>query len=99
MEQAYLLRGAEVQVAEEERVALPEDHYFRDDLIGIDVYLEGEVLLGKVDSILATGGNDVYVVKKDDREYLIPALKSVVKKIDILKKEMVIFPMEGLLDL
>jgi len=99
LEQAYLLRGAEVQVAEEERVALPEDHYFRDDLIGIDVYLEGEVLLGKVDSILATGGNDVYVVKKDDREYLIPALKSVVKKIDILKKEMVIFPMEGLLDL
>jgi 16S rRNA processing protein RimM len=99
-EQADLLRGAEVQVAEAERVALPEDHYFRDDIIGLDVYSEVEgILLGKVDSILETAGNDIYIVKKDDREYLIPALKSVVKKIDISKKVMMICPMEGLLDL
>lgn len=98
-EQADLLRGAEIQIAEEERVALPEDHYFRHEIIGLNVYLEGDILLGKVDSILETGGNDVYVVKKEHREYLIPALKSVVKKIDIVKNEMIICPMEGLLDL
>ena len=98
-EQADLLRGGEIQIAEEERVALPEDHYFRHDIIGLSVYLEGDILLGKVESILETGGNDVYVVKKENREYLIPALKSVVKKIDIVKNEMMICPMEGLLDL
>lgn len=103
-EQADLLRGGEIQIAEEERVTLPEDHYFRHEIIGLnvyleDVYLEGHILLGKVDSILETGGNDVYVVKKENREYLIPALKSVVKKIDIVKNEMIIRPMEGLLDL
>ncbi len=105
-EQADLLRGAEVQISEEERVVLPADHYFRHEIIGLDVYLEGEaVLLGKIEAILETGGNDVYVVKSDNqndqnkKEYLIPALKSVVRKIDILKKEMLICPMEGLLDL
>jgi len=98
-EQAALLRGGEIQVSEEERVTLPVDHYFRDQIIGIDVYLEGEILLGKIDAILETGGNDVYVVKKDSGEALIPALKSVVKHIDLLKNKMIICPMEGLLDL
>jgi len=98
-EQADLLRGGEIQIAEEERVALPANHYFRYEIVGLNVYLEGDVLLGKIDSILETGGNDVYVVKSSDKEYLIPALKSVVKKIDIVKNEMIICPMEGLLDL
>jgi 16S rRNA processing protein RimM len=98
-EQAASLRGGEIQVREEERVALPEDHYFRHEVVGLDVYLEEGKFLGRVDSILDTGGNDVYLVKESDREYLIPALKSVVKKIDLSKNEMIICPMEGLLDL
>lgn len=100
LEQAELLRGGEIQVAAQERVSLPEGTYFRDDIVGLHVYLlEGDVLLGKVETILETGGNDVYVVRQDDREYLIPALKSVVKSVDILKNKMIICPMEGLLDL
>ncbi|MBI3598087.1 MAG: 16S rRNA processing protein RimM [Nitrospirae bacterium] len=98
-EQAECLRGGEIQIAEGERVLLPADHYFRHEIVGLDVYLEGEILLGKVDSVLETGGNDVYVVKKGSREFFIPALKSVVKQIDLFKKEMIIRPMEGLLDL
>jgi 16S rRNA processing protein RimM len=39
--------------------------------------------LGRLDSIIETGANDVYVVKNDRREILIPALKSVVQAIDI----------------
>ncbi len=104
-ETAECLRGGEIQVAEEDKVVLPADHYFRHEIIGLDVYLDvvethcNVSLLGKVDSILETGGNDIYVVKKEDREYLIPALKSVVKKVDLIKREMMISPMEGLLDL
>jgi 16S rRNA processing protein RimM len=96
---AEQLRGRELQIPEEERSPLPKDHYYRYEIVGLDVFSEEGRFLGKVDSILETGGNDIYLVKQDTREYLIPAIKSVVKKIDLLKREMTIFPMEGLLDL
>lgn len=44
----------------------------------------------------------VYIVspegKELKKEYLIPAIKEVIKEIDIKKKRIVIHPMEGLLD-
>ncbi|MEK7286144.1 MAG: ribosome maturation factor RimM [Nitrospirota bacterium] len=98
-EQADALRGGAVQISDQERLPLPPDQYYRDQIIGLDVFTEVGASLGKVDSVLETGGNDLYVVKAGSREYLIPALKSVVKKVDLLKKEMIITPMEGLLDL
>jgi 16S rRNA processing protein RimM len=36
--------------------------------------------------VLPTGGNDVYVVNEGAAEVLVPALKSVVRKIDIAAK-------------
>ncbi len=98
-EDADLLRGLRVQVLESERAPLPKDHYYQYELEGVSVFLEEGTHLGTLTSVLETGGNDVYLVKKEDREYLIPALKSVVKKIDLVKREMVICPMDGLLDL
>jgi len=61
--------------------------------------LEDRTMLGKIESILSTGGNDVYLVRKEGREYLIPALKRVISKVDLAQREMIITPMEGLLDL
>ena len=47
--------------------------------------------LGVVNEVLKTGSNDVFAAKSDDgREILIPALKRVIKKIDIENKSMLI---------
>jgi 16S rRNA processing protein RimM len=54
--------------------------------------------LGKVEDILATGSNDVYVVKNGKKEYLIPAIADVVKRIDLERKTILIEVMQGLLD-
>jgi len=51
-----------------------------------------------VKNVLLTGSNDVYVVQIGDREILIPALKSVVKKIDLNSKKILVELPEGLLD-
>jgi 16S rRNA processing protein RimM len=93
------LIGGLIQIPEEQRVSLPEGSYYQFELQGMDVYLEEGTLLGKVDQVLQTGSNDVFVVKSGEREYLIPALHTVVKKIDLFKREMIIHPMDGLLDL
>ena len=64
-----------------------EDIYYWNDLIGVSVFEENN-LLGKLVSIIETGANDVYVIKGEDGEILIPAVNSFVLNIDIKKKRM-----------
>ena len=56
--------------------------------------------VGKIVDIIVTGSNDVYVIKgkADSREILIPAIKDVIKQVDLTGKMMYIEPMKGLLD-
>lgn len=56
------------------------------DLDGCEVVtLQGESL-GVLVDVLPSGGNDIFVVKKGEREILIPALKTVVQLIDLEKR-------------
>ena len=56
------------------------------DLAGCQVVtVQGETL-GLLRDVLPTGANDVFVVGEGVGEVLIPALKSVVKKIDLDNK-------------
>lgn len=77
---------------------LPDDTYFIFDLIGITVRTDDGTVVGKIEDIMEMPANDVYVVRNEDREYLIPAIKEVVKKIDMESREMLITPLEGLLE-
>ncbi len=86
-----------------DKAALPEldsETYYWFDLIGLPVYTTGGRFLGKVDHIIETGSNDVYVVKKGRgrkmQEILIPALKSVVRDIDLERQRMEVELPEGL---
>lgn len=83
MNDAEKLKNTYILVDRENAIKLPEGSYFICDLIDIDVFDVNGENLGKVADILSTGSNDVYVVKKDGKETLIPALKSVVKSIDL----------------
>jgi len=49
-------------------------------------------------AIIDTGSNDVYVVKGDDREILIPAIAEVIREVDLQHGKMIVDPPEGLLD-
>jgi 16S rRNA processing protein RimM len=93
--------GSLLQIPASERLKLPENTYYLDQIIGLEVYtVEGD-LLGEVRDVLQTGGNDVYVVRARDtegeREILIPALKKVVLSIDTEAKRIVADLPEGLL--
>ena len=90
-EDAKLLNGKLLTVSKAEAAPLNEGEYYVFDIIGLTVYdTQGEVL-GEVRNILQTGSNDVYEVKDGEgREILIPALKKVVKEIDIENKKMTV---------
>lgn len=58
--------------------------------------MEGSYL-GEVTDILETGANDVYVVRRTGKkDLLIPALKIIVKEIDIKEKQMIVQLLPGL---
>lgn len=85
------LRGKLIKIKREDVVKLPEGQYYIFDIIGLNVFTEEGNLLGTITDVLQPGSNDVYVVKQQDQsELLIPAIKEVVKKIDIPGKKMVV---------
>jgi 16S rRNA processing protein RimM len=79
-------------------VPLEDGEFFYDQIIGLSAFTTEGALIGQVVDIFETGSNDVYVVRQDAKEYLIPAIKDVVKEIDLGNKRIIIKVMEGLLD-
>jgi 16S rRNA processing protein RimM len=82
-ERAQELIGAQLCIAKDSLPAPEEGSYYWSDLIGLAVYTTDEQFLGKLEAIIPTGSNDVYVVKGPDREVLIPALESVVQTVNL----------------
>lgn len=79
---------------------LPEDTYFIQDLIGLEVKDAdtGEVY-GKVSEIFQNGAADVYSIKRaDGTELMFPYIDEVVKKIDVEGGEILITPLDGLFE-
>jgi len=76
--------------------ALQEQEYYHHELIGLEVRDENDQVIGTLSEILITGANDVYVItpKEGTKDLLIPAIKSVIQKIDLESKLMVISPQE-----
>ncbi|HAP94106.1 MAG TPA: 16S rRNA processing protein RimM [Desulfotomaculum sp.] len=97
MNVAKVLKGALLQVTKEQLIKLPGDSYYIFDLLGLSVYTTVSEYLGELEDVLRTGANDVFVVKDErGRSVLIPALKQVVKKIDLDARRMVVELPEGL---
>jgi 16S rRNA processing protein RimM len=96
---AETLRGSDICVPLSEIPQLPPDSYYQHDIVGLQVLNLDDTLIGVIDDIMSTGGNDVYVVKAPNgKQVLIPAIKDVVKQIDLIRHVMYIDPMRGLLD-
>ncbi|HEC98549.1 MAG TPA: 16S rRNA processing protein RimM [Nitrospirae bacterium] len=97
-EEATSLRGGQLMVPEEESPPLPEDVYYYYQIIGLKVFTVDGVYIGGVSDIIETGSNDVYVVRDEEKEYLIPAIRDVIKDIDIGNRRIIISPEAGLLE-
>lgn len=97
---AKTLIGSELFVKRDSLPKLVEGSYYWFDIIGLAVFTNDEKYIGRVESVIPTGSNDVYVVKdthKDrDNEILIPAIEPVVLKIDLGQKKMIVDLPEGL---
>jgi 16S rRNA processing protein RimM len=82
-DQAAALMGADIAVWRDQLGEPEPGRYYWADLVGLEVrHAEGQSF-GKVDGLMATGANDVLVVK-GERERLIPFIQDqVIKGVDL----------------
>ncbi len=82
-DEAQKLVGAEILINRDQLPQIEEGEYYWADLIGLTVKNTEGITFGKLDYLLETGANDVFVVK-GERERLIPLLfDDVVVSIDL----------------
>ncbi len=86
----------ELFVDREDAVPLAENEYFVADLIGLTVVDDQGRELGILDDVMTTGANDVYVVKKQKGELLIPAIRECILDVDVEGGKMTVHLLEGL---
>ena len=93
-------KGKDLLIPREQAVELGPDENFIVDLIGLHVITDEGKSFGTLKDVLQTGANDVYVIEGEDgKEYLFPAIKQCILKVDIEKQEITVHIMDGLLDL
>jgi 16S rRNA processing protein RimM len=97
-DEAEALRGALLEVPDAELRRSSEDAYFVFELVGLRVVTDEGTTIGVIEDVLATGANDVYVVRSGDAEVLVPAIADVVRAIDLEAGEVRITPLPGLFD-
>lgn len=91
MDAAQALRGKVIELYRED---IDDEVIFAAELIGMEVYCDGE-MIGKIKEVLDYPGNSVYVVK-GAREYMIPAVKEFILSTDMEKNEMQVKLIEGM---
>lgn len=97
IEEAENYRNLYLKVKRDKAEELEEGSYYIVDIIGCKVFTDEQKELGKVDDVFSTGSNDVYVIKDEvGKQILLPAIKEVIKNIDIENKTITVHLLEGL---
>jgi 16S rRNA processing protein RimM len=98
IEKAQQWVGCEVCAERSDFPPLDDGSHYWFEIIGLDVYGLDDRHLGRIEAIFPTGSNDVFVVRKEKKEILIPAIRTVVIQIDMERKMVKVDLPEGLED-
>ena len=98
--EAELLKNRVITIEREALGELPEGTYYIADLEGLQVRTQDGRILGRIDEVLKTGSNDVYVLKETEtgKPVLIPVIDDVVKEVNIDGGYVLVELIKGLID-
>ena len=86
---AELYRGKKIEGDRDDAPALEEGQYYIVDILGLSCETEDGEVLGAVTDI-STFATDVYTIEKAGKKILFPAVKGVVKKVDIPNGKLIV---------
>lgn len=97
-EGARKLVGYSVMVDAGRLPPLPDGQYYHYQIVGLDVVDTQGTSLGRIEEILEAGGNDVYIVRAEGKEILIPATDNVILQVNLDAGRMVVELPPGLVE-
>jgi 16S rRNA processing protein RimM len=77
---------------------LKPGQYYHYQVVGLEVYALSGERIGVITRVWSTPGGELYVVQGATKEFLIPAVKEIIEKVDFTAGRVIINPPEGLLD-
>lgn len=95
---AEALKGYEICIPRGTAPVLPEATYYHDDILGLEVRTETGEALGEIVNIWSSDAHDLYVVRRDGKEWLLPAVRAFILRVDLENRVMVVRPIKGLVD-
>ena len=69
-----------------------EDEYYWFQLVGLEAFLEDGTYLGKVESLIDRAFQSLIVIKKEQKEILIPFTDPIVKEVNLEESKIIISP-------
>lgn len=97
-EMADSQKGTQLFADRSKLPSLPDDEFYHADLIGLEVFDTGGVLLGKVKSVMDHGAGDILEVQRHHASdtVLLPFTLAVIPTVDLNAKRIVADPPEGM---
>lgn len=98
-EDADALRGTKLFAPREQLPSLPDDEFYYADLIGVQVYDTGGVLLGSVKTVQNNGADDLLELQLagTSNTTFLPFTKAAVPTVDLASRRIVADPPDGIL--
>ena len=97
VEEAEKYRNLYIKILRDQEEELEEGSYYVVDILGCKVNTDANQELGKIVDVFQTGSNDVYVVKDEQgKQILLPAIKQVIKNVDVKNNIIIVHLLEGL---
>ena len=89
-------RGQVVQIEAEAAAPLPPGMFYQHQVIGLEAYTDDGERLGELVEVLETGANDVYVIRGEQGELLLPVIPSVILNTDLAARRLTVRLLDGL---
>ena len=86
---AELFRGKKLEGERDDAPELEEGRYYIVDIIGLSCETETGEVLGIVKDVKSLS-SDIYTIEKAGKEILFPAVKGVVKKVDLENQKLIV---------
>jgi 16S rRNA processing protein RimM len=93
-----LLAGQWLYIPADQAMPLSKGEYFIHDILGLTTYSTEGVELGTVIEVMTGPANDVWVIRKEKEEILIPVIEDVVREVDLAARRITVLLPQGLVE-
>lgn len=96
--QAEEYRDHYVFVDEEDSPGPEPGSYYVHEVVGLEVVDEQGRRLGTVADVQKFPAQDLWIVERDNRQYMIPAVREFIRSVELDRRRIIVRPIEGLID-